>query len=80
MSEAEGAFEDVGFNTQLAGAARWIAAEVERLPEGDRPDIAEDWSALLDALEDARSLAAKQLEVDAWRLHMRKRLAKVPST
>jgi hypothetical protein len=57
----------VSLNAELAAAARWISAAVERLPENARPDIALEWGELMDTLEDCRSEGSKELAVLEWR-------------
>jgi hypothetical protein len=63
------------FNAELAAAARWISAAVERLPENARPDVAEAWGRLADRLDNCRSDGSRELCLIAWRAEMEERLS-----
>jgi hypothetical protein len=63
------------FNAELAAAARWVSAAVERLPLEQRPDVAVAWGELIDTLEDCRSEGSKELAILEWRAEMEERLS-----
>jgi hypothetical protein len=65
----------MSFNAELAAAARWISAAVERLPHEHRPDVAIEWGELMDTLEECRSEGSKELAIIQWRAEMEERLA-----
>lgn len=65
----------MSYRAELAAAARWVKAAAERLPVEHRPDIAADFGALMDTLEDCRSDGSKELAIIEWRAEMAERLA-----
>ena len=65
------------FLAEKAGAARWIAAEADRLPPAFRPNVAREWQVLEDELEGCRSNGDRELAVIHWRARMRQRLTSV---
>ena len=62
-------------NFQLACAARRVRAASERLPEQHRPDVAAEWSDLLDRIEHKSGPQAHRL-IDEWAAEMEQRLAR----
>jgi hypothetical protein len=65
----------MSYRAELAGAARWAKATAERLPLEHRPDMALEWSELMDRLEDCRSEGSKELAIIEWRAEMAERLS-----
>jgi hypothetical protein len=63
----------VSVNAELAAAARWVAAEVQRLPEEQRPDVAAAWSELLHELDQCRSEGVSTMTILQWRQAMARR-------
>ena len=65
---------DVSVNTQLAHAARRVRALADRLPEEHRPDVAAEWSALLDAVDGLPDSQARR-RIAGWMEEMETRLS-----
>ena len=59
---------------ELALAARRTRALVEALPPHLRPDVADEWGELLEAVEDARTPADALAAIEAWRERVESRL------
>jgi len=62
-------------NAELAAAARWVRSAADKLPEEHRPDIAAEWTELMDVVEASRSEGAAILAIVNWRADMQGRLA-----
>jgi hypothetical protein len=65
----------VSVNAELAAAARWISAAVERLPLEQRPDVAKAWGELIDRLDACRSDGSRELCLIEWRAEMEEHLS-----
>jgi len=60
----------MSFNAELANASRWLNAYLDRLPAQDRPDAAELWAELAEAVNESPSEGEARQEIARWRFRV----------
>ena len=64
----------MSLNTELAGASRFMNAQVNRMPVEARPDPAELWAELAHAVEAAKSEEESTQAILTWKRSVAARL------